>query len=141
MSWPQWKAQDIGMCCNCPHHREQRTQALPRRVHVTCIRNSRRLNEAWPFLERLKEETAAALQTLTAEDCEGDEAVYMSMVAMSHRRMSGIDATGRCVLRGGTGHFDLLFEDDMDALGPGCRRHTGVESTTERLWQRLCLLH
>ena len=35
--------------------------------------------------------------------------------------------TGGCLLKGSTGHFDLLFEDDMDALGPGCRRHTGVE--------------
>ena len=78
-----------GMVCNCPQHIEDRKKGVRQ---IWCDKNSRRLAEAWDYMQRRIAENRERARTLSLEDCEGNHEVqrYCSTMLL---KLSGFENT------------------------------------------------
>ena len=117
-----------GMVCNHAGCKQLRDQG---QKHVACFSNSRRLDEAWEFVETKTAEWKARANALTDEDCEGDGALrndvtqlLRHMASMPKKRFKYLDdppwCAAKCESVAGSQAFILKVEsrplEDHDPL-------------------------
>jgi len=84
---PTERERHWGLVCGCPEHKEMRDRGVK---HIECKMNSRRLKNAWEFIEHSIADTELARDNLTPDACDGSNLEYNALVAKLNRKISGL---------------------------------------------------
>ena len=132
---PNEKHRRWGMVCTCPQHVQDRARGAK---HINCWHNSRRLVDAWPYVESEAAAMSDRSQHIGPDDCEGDAelaqviADQIDFLATNMvRRQKYLKSAPWSFSRAGTRVGAKVFIDQVGACP--LERHDAV---TRRLWER-----
>jgi len=76
-----------GMVCSCPEHIKMRHDG---QRHIDCWKNSRRLRDAWPFVEKEIALVDARCNTITPADVEDNALAHITLQNQLKGKVSGL---------------------------------------------------